>query len=310
MSVAFVFPGQGSQAPGMGRALHDANPVAREAFEQMDAALGLSVSRLCFDGTAEELALTENTQPAILACSVATWRCLDARGIRPAYVAGHSLGEYSALVAAGVLDTGDAVRTVKRRGRHMQDAVPAGIGAMAAILGADAAMIEEACRLASEPGNSVSPANFNSPGQIVIAGHVAAVHRAIEEAAKLGARRSTLLPVSAPFHCELMAPAAAHLSEDLAALTLGVFRVPVISNVTAEAVTEPEVERELLTRQVVSPVRWQQSVERLSALGVDTFVEIGPGKVLSGLGKRIVKDARLLSVGTPDELESVTAALV
>lgn len=294
----------------MGRALHDASPVAREAFEQMDAALGLSVSRLCFDGTPEELALTENTQPAILACSVATWRCLDARGIRPAYVAGHSLGEYSALVAAGVLDAGDAVRTVKRRGRHMQEAVPAGIGAMAAILGADALIVEEACRLASEPGDSVSPANFNSPGQIVIAGHAAAVHRAIEEAAKLGARRSTLLPVSAPFHCELMAPAAARLSEDLAALTLGAFRVPVISNVTAEVVTEPELERGLLTRQVVSPVRWQQSVERLSGLGVDTFVEIGPGKVLSGLAKRIVKDARLLSVGTPEELESVTAALV
>lgn len=309
MQVAFVFPGQGSQKTGMGRDLFEADPVARAAFGELDAALDVPVSRLCFEGSAEDLALTENTQPAILACSVAAWRCLDARGIRPAYVAGHSLGEYSALVAAGVLDAGDAVRTVRRRGRYMQEAVPPGVGAMAALLGIEAGVVEEACRAASAPGETVAPANFNSPGQVVVAGHRAAVERAIEAAGRLGARRSVLLPVSAPFHCELMAPAAARLAADLAALAFGAFGVPLVANVTGREVSDPAVERELLERQVVAPVLWQQSVERLVELGTDTFVEVGPGSVLTGLVKRIARDARLFNVAGSEDLDRVVAEL-
>ena len=307
--LAFVFPGQGSQQPGMGRALFDADPVARAAFAEMDAALDMSVSRLCFEGSADELARTENTQPAILACSIAAWRCLDARGVTPAYVAGHSLGEYSALVAAGVLSAGDAIRTVRRRGRYMQDAVPKGVGAMAAILGIEPYLVEEACHAATGPGEIVAPANFNSPGQIVVAGHRPAVERAIEEASRRGARRAVLLPVSAPFHCELMAPAAARLADDLRALAFSDFRVPLIANVTGREVSEPIVERELLRAQVVAPVRWQQSVERLVELGVDTFVEVGPGTVLTGLIKRIARGARLLNVAGPEDLDRVVAEL-
>ena len=311
MTHAFVFPGQGSQAPGMGRELHDALPECRAAFEEIDAALDAPLSLACFQGTAEELALTETTQPAILACSVAAWRALDARGLRPSHVAGHSLGEWSALVAAGVLSAGDAARTVRSRGRYMQEAVPAGVGAMAAIIGGTPASVEEACRAASSPDGReiVSPANLNSPDQIVIAGHAAAVDRAIAEATARGARKGMRLKVSAPFHCALMEPAARRLESDLAALTLSAFRMPLVANVTAQPVEDPEVERTLLVRQVTSPVRWQESVEALLAAGVDTFVEVGPGKVLSGLLRRIAPDARSFGVSTPAEVDQVTAAL-
>ena len=309
MSVAFVFPGQGSQHQGMGRELHDALPECRAAFEEIDAALDARLSRTCFEGTAEELALTETTQPAILAASVAAWRALHARGVRPAFVAGHSLGEWSALVAAGVLRAGDAARTVRSRGRYMQEAVPAGVGAMAAIIGGSPASVQEACAAASRDGEIVSPANLNSPDQIVIAGHAAAVDRAIAEATARGARKGMKLKVSAPFHCALMEPAARRLQADLAALDFGAFGVPLVANVTALEVTDPEAERELLVRQVTSPVRWQESVQRLVAAGVDTFVEVGPGKVLAGLVRRIAPDARILNVATPAEVDQACAAL-
>ena len=309
MSVAFLFPGQGSQHEGMGRELFESEPASREVMQRIDDALDMPLSTTCFSGSAEQLAMTETTQPAILSVSVAAWRALEARGVRPAYVAGHSLGEWSALVAAGVLDAAGAAVTVQHRGRYMQEAVPAGTGAMAAILGATEDAVTEACSVASADGEIVSPANFNSPGQIVIAGHAAAVDRAIAECQSRGARKAMKLPVSAPFHCALMAPAAARLRQELDVLRFSAFSVPLVANVTAAEVTDPEAERELLYRQVTAPVRWQQCVERLSALGVDTFVEAGPGKVLAGLVKRIVKDARTFSVGTAAEADAVARQL-
>lgn len=309
MSVAFVFPGQGSQAPGMGKELHDALPESRAIFEEIDGALDHPLSRTCFEGTAEELAQTETTQPAILAVSVAAWRALDARGIRPAHVAGHSLGEWSALVAAGVMTAGDAARTVRRRGRYMQEAVASGVGAMAAIIGGTPSAIEEACRAASAGDEIVSPANFNSPEQVVIAGHAAAVDRAITECVARGARKGMKLKVSAPFHCALMEPAARRLAADLDGLTMSPFRMPLVANVTAREVSDPEIERGLLVRQVTAPVRWQECVERLVALGTTTFVEIGPGKVLTGLVKRIAPEARLLNVASPAEVDQAAQAI-
>lgn len=308
--VACIFPGQGSQSPGMGRELADALAPAREAFAEMDAALETPVSRLCFEATAEELQLTENTQPAILAASVAAWRCLEARGVAPDYVAGHSLGEWSALVAAGVVTAGDAVAAVRRRGRYMQEAVPVGEGAMAALLGLERAAVEELCRAVRRDGEVLSPANFNSPGQVVIAGHRGAVERALAAAAEQGARRSVLLPVSAPFHCALMAPAARRLAADLAVLRMGPFRRPLVANVSARECVDPEAERAALEAQVTAPVLWEDSVLRLVELGVDTFVEVGPGKVLTGLVKRIApKGARLLSVSSPRDVDDAVAEL-
>jgi [acyl-carrier-protein] S-malonyltransferase len=308
MSIAFVFPGQGSQEPGMGKALADAFPESRAAFAEADEALGLAISRLCFDGPEDELKLTANTQPAILATSVAALRPLAARGIRPSFVAGHSLGEYSALVAAGTLSLADAVRTVRRRGQYMQEAVPAGVGAMAAVLGLDLAAIEEACREAAE-GEVVSAANVNSPGQVVIAGHAAAVARASERCRARGARRTVPLPVSAPFHCALMQPAQDRLARDLGALPFPDPTVPLVNNVDAEVVRTGRECREGLVRQVSGSVRWQESVERLAREGVDTFVEVGPGTVLSGLVRKIAKGARVLNVESPETLEAAAAAL-
>jgi len=307
--VAFVFPGQGSQHPGMGRELYESEPAAKAAFDEIDEALDAPLSRTCFSGSAEELAMTETTQPAILATSVAAWRSLEARGVKATHVAGHSLGEWSALVAAGVLRATDAASTVRRRGRYMQEAVPAGEGAMAAILGLDAAPLEEACVEAATASEIVSPANFNAPGQIVIAGHRAAVERAIAAAQARGAKRAMMLPVSAPFHCQLMGPAATRLREDLARLDFGAFRMPLVANVTADVVTDPGVERELLARQVTAPVRWQQCVERLMAEGVNVLVEVGPGKVLTGLARRIAKDLLTFSVGGPAEADEAAKAL-
>jgi [acyl-carrier-protein] S-malonyltransferase len=308
MSLALVFPGQGSQEVGMGRALAGAFPESRAVFEEADAALGFPLSRLCFEGPEGDLQLTANTQPAILAASIAALRPLEARGVRPAFVAGHSLGEYSALVAAGVLTVADALRTVRRRGELMQEAVPVGLGAMAAVLGLDLPAIEEACREAAR-GEVVSPANLNSPGQVVIAGHAAAVDRAAELCRARGARRAVRLPVSAPFHCALMKPAQEGLVPVLAALALRDPAVPVVSNVDARVVRTADACRDGLVRQVSGAVRWQESVELLAREGVDTFVEVGPGTVLSGLVRKIARGARVLSVESPESLEAAVGTL-
>ena len=308
MSVAFVFPGQGSQVVGMGKALFEAFPESRAVFEEADAALGFALSRLCFEGPEGDLQLTANTQPAILAASLAALRPLLARGARPEWVAGHSLGEYSALVAAGAIGLADALRTVRRRGEYMQEAVPVGTGAMAAILGLDLPAIEAACREGAA-GDVVSPANVNSPGQVVIAGHAAAVDRASELCRARGAKRAVRLPVSAPFHCALMKPAQDRLAPDLAALAFRDPAVPLVNNVDARVVREGEACREGLVRQVSGAVRWQASVELLAREGVTTFVEVGPGTVLSGLVRKIAKGARVLNVDSPESLEAAVAAL-
>jgi [acyl-carrier-protein] S-malonyltransferase len=308
MSVAFVFPGQGSQEVGMGRALAEAFPECREVFEEADSALGLGLTKLCFEGPETDLRLTANTQPAILAASVAALRAFVARGARPDWVAGHSLGEYSALVAAGALSLAEALRTVRRRGQYMQEAVPVGAGAMAAILGLELPVVEQACREAAQ-GEVVSPANVNSPGQVVIAGHAAAVDRAAERCKVLGAKRAVRLPVSAPFHCALMKPAEERLRPELDALALRDPAVPVVTNVDARAVRDASSCRDALVRQVSGAVRWQESVEFLAREGVTTFVEVGPGTVLSGLVRKTVKDARVLGVDSPASLEAALAAL-
>jgi [acyl-carrier-protein] S-malonyltransferase len=308
VSVAWIFPGQGSQKVGMGRGLFDAFPESRAVFEEADAALGFPLSRLCFEGPEDQLQLTANTQPAILTASVAAARALAARGMAPDRVAGHSLGEYSALVIAGVLPLREAVIAVRRRGQYMQEAVPVGEGAMAAILALDLPAIEAACREAAQ-GQVVSAANINSPGQVVIAGHAAAVDRASLLCKKAGAKRAIRLPVSAPFHCALMMPAQQRLAADLAALAFRDAAVPVVNNVDARPVSAGAECREALVRQVSGTVRWQESVERLAADAVTTFVEVGPGTVLSGLVKKISREARVLGVEDPASLETTTAAL-
>lgn len=303
--TAFLFPGQGSQYPGMGKDLADNFPAARQVFEEADDALGFSIAALCFAGPAEALQLTENTQPAILTVSVAALRALESLGIeRPAYVAGHSLGEYSALVAAGAISLVDAVRTVRARGRYMQEAVPAGGGAMAAVLGASLETIEEVC--AAVRGEQVcAPANINSANQIVIAGNTEAVDRAGEKLKEAGAKRVVKLNVSAPFHCALMMPAQLRLAADLAKLSLDELSVPLISNVDAIAINRAVDARDSLIRQVSSPVRWLQSMNLLLESGVNSFVEVGPGKVLSGLLRQINREARCLNV---EESAGVAAA--
>jgi len=306
--IAFVFPGQGSQQVGMGRALADAFGESREVYAQADAALGFPLSKLCFEGPEAELQLTANAQPAILATSVAALRPLVARGIRPERVAGHSLGEYSALVAAEALPLEDALRTVRRRGQYMQEAVPVGVGAMAAILGLELAAIEAACREAAQ-GDVVAPANVNSPGQVVIAGHAAAVARASEKCKAAGAKRALPLPVSAPFHCALMQPAQDRLAPELEALAFRDPEPPLVNNVDAALVKDAAACRAGLIRQVSGTVRWQASVERLAQEGVTTFVEVGPGTVLSSLVKKIAKGARVLNVDSPESLEATVAAL-
>jgi [acyl-carrier-protein] S-malonyltransferase len=305
--IAFLFPGQGSQKVGMGRALVDAFPIARWTFDEADAALGFALSQLCFDGPEDQLMLTENTQPAVLTASIAAYRVLAEHGIRPAFAAGHSLGEYSAHVAAGTFDFADAVGIVRRRGRYMQEAVPVGTGAMAAILGAELALVQQACDEASQ-GDVVSPANINGPGQIVIAGAAAAVARATERARALGVRRAVPLPVSAPFHCALMKPAEARLEPELRRLRARAPQVPVVANVDAEPKRDAAAAIEALVRQVSAPVRWEQVVRRLASEGVTTYVEVGPGTVLGGLVKKIHTDASILHFGSPGELGAVMAA--
>lgn len=304
--IAFVFPGQGSQTVGMGRALAAAFPVCRATFEEADRALGFPLSTVIFEGPDERLTLTEITQPAILTVSVATWRLLESRGCRPDVVAGHSLGEYSAHVAAGTFDFAGAVRVVHHRGRYMQEAVPVGTGAMAAILGADEALVARACAEAAE-GAVVSAANLNGPGQIVIAGEAAAVERASARAKALGAKRAIPLNVSAPFHCALMAPAQARLEPELRALTTRNPRMPVIANVDAEPRLDAASALDALVRQVSAPVRWEATVRRLASDGVRAYVEVGPGTVLTGLTKKVVREATLLHVDSPDGVAAVDA---
>lgn len=311
--IAFLFPGQGSQYPGMGRELAEYSTSAREVFRKVDIALGFSLSKLCFEGPAEELQLTANTQPAILAVSVAAAEVLREKGVQPDFVAGHSLGEYSALVVAGALRLSDAIQLVRKRGQYMQEAVPVGQGAMAALLGLDVNLVEEICRDSAQ-GDVVSPANLNSPGQIVIAGHAGAVMRAVEIAKARGAKRAILLNVSAPFHCALMKPAQDQLSRDLDDIEIADLRVPLVSNVDAQEVRSGAAARDGLKRQVTAPVRWEQSVHFLESAGVSLFIEVGPGKVLSGLVRQIDRQAQCLraeDVGTLNEvlarLGSVTA---
>jgi len=305
--IAFIFPGQGSQKIGMGRALADAFPVCRQTFEEADAALGESLSRIIFEGPEDRLTLTENTQPAILAVSVAASRLLASRGLTPAFVAGHSLGEYSANVVAGTFAFADALRLVRRRGRYMQEAVPAGEGAMAAILGLDADAVARACAESAD-GEVVSAANLNGAGQIVIAGASAAVKRAGERAKALGAKRVVPLPVSAPFHCALMKPAETRLAPELRALEVHAPRVPIVANVDAEPKRDARGAIEALVAQVSAPVRWEAVVARLASEGVTTYVEVGPGTVLSGLVRKIHREATVASFGHPDDLAAVETA--
>ncbi len=300
--VAFVFPGQGSQFAGMGKDVADRFPEARTIFERADAALGERLSTLCFEGPEESLRLTANTQPGILTVSLAFLEVLRARGARFDGVAGHSLGEYSAVGAAGGLSVEDLVRTVRRRGQLMQEAVPVGVGAMSAVLGPDRAAVEAACREASTGGEVVVPANFNAPEQTVIAGHAAAVARAGRVLSERGAKRVVPLPVSAPFHSPLMVPARQGLSPVLVALVFADLAVPLYSNVDAAPVTNAADVRDGLVRQVDAPVRWVELVERMVADGFDTFVEVGPGSVLSGLVRRIARPVTTVQAGTADQV--------
>jgi [acyl-carrier-protein] S-malonyltransferase len=305
--IAFIFPGQGSQKVGMGRSLADAFAEARAAFDEAESALP-GLTRIMFDGPEAELVLTENAQPAILTMSVAAQRVLAAHGIEPAFVAGHSLGEYSANVAAGTIEFGDAVRIVRRRGQFMQEAVPVGAGSMAAILGLDADAVARACEDAAQ-GEVVSPANINGPGQVVIAGATGAVQRAGERAKALGAKRVIPLAVSAPFHCALLKPAEERLEPELRMLAVQHPRVPIVANVDAEPKHDAVSAIDALVRQVSAPVRWEQVVRRLASEGVTNYVEVGPGTVLSGLVKKIHKEAVVSNFAGPDDLAPLHDAL-
>ena len=309
-SLAFLFPGQGSQAVGMGKDLADKYSVARETFSEADSALGYSLSQLCFEGPEEKLKLTEITQPAILTVSVAAQRVLAEKALQPTYVAGHSLGEYSAHVAAGTIPFADAVRTVAKRGKYMQEAVPVGVGAMAAILALPLDVLDQACRQAQqETGQVVSPANINSPDQIVISGNKAAVERAAELAKEKGAKRAVMLPVSAPFHCSLMQPAQDRLAGDLRALKFSQPKMPVVTNVDAKPIQGGEAARDALIRQVTGAVQWVRSMQALIDAGVKTFVEVGPGKVLTGLLRQIDRSKTGLSAENDDSLQKTLQAL-
>ncbi|HTK89921.1 MAG TPA: ACP S-malonyltransferase [Verrucomicrobiae bacterium] len=308
MTTVFLFPGQGSQSVGMGKDLAAASPAAARVWAEADATLGLPLSRLCFEGPEADLALTANTQPAVLTASVAAATALAERGITPALAAGHSLGEYSALVAAGALAFADAVRLVRRRGEFMQEAVPVGTGAMAALLGMELEGAEEACAQAAQ-GEVVGVANINSPGQIVIAGHRGAVERAVKLAAERGGKKSMLLPVSAPFHCALMKPAADRLAAALERVTVTPPRIPVVRNVDAGLTTTAEEVKPFLVRQVASPVRWTDCLARLAREGGDVWLEVGPGRVLAGLLKRTLDGARGHNVEDAASLDEAVAAL-
>lgn len=307
--TAYVFPGQGSQAVGMGKDLFENFSSARRVFEEADDALGFKVSDLCFAGGEAELQLTANTQPAILTVSVAAFRAMESEGFPPPdFVAGHSLGEYSALVAAGVLDLSDAVRVVRKRGTYMQEAVPPGVGAMAAILGSNLGDIEAVCAEVSD-GKICSPANINSPSQVVISGNFGAVERACELLKERGAKRAIMLNVSAPFHCQLMLPAQERLAADLNQLVYNGFRFPIVHNVDAAFGEDPGRVSDELTRQVSNPVLWLQSVQNLIGAGVGTIIEVGAGKVLSGLTRQIDRDVRCFNVENLESLRNTLGTL-
>jgi [acyl-carrier-protein] S-malonyltransferase len=308
MKVAFLFPGQGSQDVGMGKALAEESTRAADIWREADEALGFSLSRLCFEGPADQLALTANTQPAVLTASVAAAAALAERGLTPDLAAGHSLGEYSALVVAGALPFSAAVKLVRKRGEYMQDAVPVGVGAMAALLGVDASVAEEVCE-ESARGEVVAVANLNAPGQVVIAGHKTAVERAVKAAAARGGRRSVMLPVSAPFHSALMKPAADRLSAELASVEVAPPRIPVVRNVDAGVTTTADEVKPFLVQQVASPVRWTDCVERLRREGASVFLEVGPGRVLTGLLKRTLDDVRGHAVEDPASMEKALTAV-
>jgi len=306
--IAFLFPGQGSQSVGMGKELFDNHAVARRTFEEADEALGYKLSQVCFEGPEEKLKLTEITQPAILTASVAALRVLRAKGLKPDYVAGHSLGEYSAHVAAGTLKFADALHTVRNRGQYMQEAVPVGVGAMAAILGMPLDQVNEVSEDAAQ-GEVCQAANINSPEQIVISGHAGAVSRAIQLAGERGAKKAVSLPVSAPFHCALMQPAQDRLADDLSVLNFHEPHCPVVCNVDAAPVSEPEAARSALVRQVTGSVKWEPSVRLLIKQGVHLFVEVGPGKVLWGLMRQIDRSKKCLTVGDEETLQKTLAQI-
>jgi [acyl-carrier-protein] S-malonyltransferase len=309
MSLAYIFPGQGSQHPGMGKNLVENFPVAGRIFEEIDDALHFSVSRLCFEGSPEDLQLTENTQPAILAVSAAAFRVMESEGFpQPDYVAGHSLGEYSALFGARSLSLNEAIQTVRSRGRYMQEAVPVGTGAMAAVIGAELKEIETACAEASQ-GQVCAPANINSPSQVVIAGNAEAVDRASELLRSGGAKRVLKLNVSAPFHSALMMPAQERLAVDLERVGFANLKVCLVTNVDASGILKGAEARDSLVRQVSSPVRWLESIELLIKQGVDTFVEVGPGKVLTGLMRQISREVKCFNVEDAASLKSAAAGL-
>ena len=309
MTIAYIFPGQGSQYPGMGKNLVENFAVARRIFEEADDALRFSISRLCFEGSVEDLQLTENTQPAILAVSVAVLRTVESEGFpTPEYVAGHSLGEYSALVAAKSLPLSEAIQTVRARGRYMQEAVPPGVGAMAAVMGAELKDIEAACKEARQ-GQVCAPANINSPNQVVIAGNTEAVDRASELLTSAGAKRVVKLNVSAPFHCALMLPAQERLAFDLESVSFHELSVPLVTNVDAAPNQAANVARDSVVRQVSAPVRWLESMQLLIQEGVETFVEVGPGKVLSGLMRQISREVKCFNVEDAASLKAASANL-
>jgi [acyl-carrier-protein] S-malonyltransferase len=304
MRTALLFPGQGSQRVGMGRDLAHAYEAARRVYEEADEVLGFALSRLCFDGPEAELRLTRHNQPANLTTSIAVLRVLEGRGLAFEIVAGHSLGEWSALVAAGSLSLRDAVRLVHLRGTFMQEAVPVGQGGMAAVIGLDLPAARAVCERASRPGEPVDPANLNGGGQIVISGHAAAIKRALVEARAAGAKRAVPLPVSAPFHCSMMQPAAERLAAVLADVQLAAPRVPVVSNATAEPTQDPARIKELLVQQVKSPVRWEESIQAIAKLGVTRAYELGSGAVLVGLVKRIDPSIEVTAIGEPQDVEA------
>jgi [acyl-carrier-protein] S-malonyltransferase len=307
MHTALLFPGQGSQRVGMGRDLALAHEVARQTYEEADEVLGFSLSKLCFEGPEDDLTLTKHTQPAILTTSIAVFRTLVEKGLRFDVVAGHSLGEWTALVAAGAMQLRDAVRLTHLRGTYMQEAVPVGQGAMAALMGLDLATTRAVCERASQPGEPVEPANLNGGGQIVISGHTAAVDRAIPDAKASGAKIAKKLAVSAPFHCSLMKPAAEKLAAALADITIFTPRVPVVANVTAEPTTDAARIKELLVQQVTAPVRWEESIQTIAKLGVVRAYELGSGAVLKGLVKRIADKIEVTTIGEPHEVAAFTA---